>query len=178
MGIDVHVVLLLVEAGFLQCEFDTSCLSRSVRSWSCRMVSVASVAVADHLSDDVGTALLGVLEFFKNQDSCTVAHYETSTVAVERKRCVFRVFCTGKCLCIGKACDSERNCRILTASCDDGVSITVADSPECLTDIVRRSGASRNYVDARAFCVMFCRNVACCNVGNHRRDEERGNPLS
>ena len=85
MGIDIHIIFLFVESGLLESELDTFCLGGSVRPWSCRMISIASVAVSYHLSIDLRSTCLCMLQFLENEHSGTVAHYETSTVCIERK---------------------------------------------------------------------------------------------
>ena len=67
---------------------------------------------------------------------------------------------------------------MLRASCNDGIGISVPNSPEGLPDAVGSCGTGGYNVKARAFCLMLDGNVACRNVGNHGGYEERGDPLS
>ena len=60
MRVDVDVVLGRIEAGFLDREPDALGLGASVRPGCGGMVGVASVAVADHLPEDPGSAGLCV----------------------------------------------------------------------------------------------------------------------
>ena len=64
------------------------------------------------------------------------------------------------------------------AAGDNRVGIAVADGAERLAKAVRRGGAGRDDVQARALGLMLDGHVTRGDVGDHRRNEQRGNPLA
>ena len=48
------------------------------------VVSVAGVAVAHDLGQNLGSARTGMLEFLKHDDACALAHHEAVAACVER----------------------------------------------------------------------------------------------
>ena len=178
VGIDVENILLLVEAGLGEGEFDALGLGGSVRPRGCGVVCVAGIAVAHHFAVNLCSAGLCVLIFLEDNHSGSVSHHESAPVGIERQGCVLRVLGAGKSLGIGEACKSERNRGILGTTCNDGIGIAVLDGPVGLSDIVCRCRTGGNHVDCRAIGVMLDGDVACSDVGNHRRDEERRYPFA
>ena len=61
---------------------------------------------------------------------------------------------------------------------DDRIGISMADGPEGLAEAVGRGGAGRDDVQARALGLVADGHVAGGDVGDHRGDEQRGDPLA
>ena len=67
---------------------------------------------------------------------------------------------------------------MLGAAGDDGVGIAVPDGAERLAETVRGGGAGRDDIQARALGLVLDGDMAGRDVGDHRRDEQRGDPLA
>ena len=171
--IDVEAILVRVEASLVQSQFDALGLGCSVWPWSCRVVGIAGVSVADHFGDDLRSACLCVLIFLKNKDARSVTHDESASVGVEREGCIFRVLCPGECLGVGETGYSERNGGVLAASGYDCVSVTVFDGSVSLADGIGGGCAGCDHIDCRSLGVMLDCDVTGSDVGNHGRNEQR-----
>ena len=127
MGVDVQIVLLRIEAGFLQRERDGAGLGGTVRTRCGGVVGVAGVAVAHHLAVDLGAARQGVVQGLEDEDGGAVAHHEALPVRVERKGGVLGVGGPGKGLRIGETGHADRNRGVFGAAGDNRVGIAVAE---------------------------------------------------
>ena len=174
--VDVEDIVFAV-AGLFEGKPHRMALGGSVRTGCGGVVGIAGVAIADHLSVDLGTARLGMLEALENQHGTAVSHHESAAVQVEGQGCVLGILGTGKGLGVGESGDSEGNGGIFASTADDGIRISELDRAIGLSQIMGRGGASGYDIDAGALGVVLDGNVPCRDVGNHRRDEHRGDPL-
>ena len=119
-----------------------------------------------------------MVQGLEDEDGGAVAHHEALPVRVEREGGVFGIRGAGKGLRVGEAGHADRNGGVLGAAGDDGVGIAVPDGAVRLAEAVRRSGAGRDDVQARALRLVLDGDMAGRDVGDHRRDEQRGDPLA
>ncbi len=119
-----------------------------------------------------------MVQRFEDQDGGTVTHHETLAVLVERKGGVLGIGRTGERLRIGESGHADRDGGVLGTAGDDRVGISVPNSPEGLTQAVGRGGAGRDDIQARALGLMADGHMTGGDVGNHRRDEQRRDPLA
>lgn len=178
VGVDIDRILGRVEAGLADSDRDALRLGAAVRARSRHVIGIASAAVCDHLGIYLRTASDSVLIFLKDEHASAVGAHESRPVGVERQGGVIGILRVGQGLGIGKCRQADGDRTLVGTAGDDGIGVAVLHRTKRLAEGVGGGGASRRHVDARAGGIVPDGDIARSDVGDHRRDEERGNPLA
>ena len=136
------------------------------------VVSVAGVAVAHDLGQNLGSARTGMLEFLKHDDACALAHHEAVAACVERTARRLGVGVLGQRFSIRETGHGFGYERSLGATGNDGVGVAVLDGAERLADRVCRGGTGGHHGQGGAIELLPDGDFAGCHVRDHHGDHE------
>ncbi|MNI70204.1 hypothetical protein D3C73_1260040 [compost metagenome] len=148
----VNVInLFRCNSGIADRHLDAACCTIRVRL--CHMMGICAKTIANHFRINLGTAFLGMLQGFKNQNPCTFAHYESVTVYVKRAAGLLRLFVVCRHCSHGtKACHSGRTDGSLRTAADHRIRIAALDQAEGFPNRMASCCTSRHCCCIRTFC--------------------------
>ena len=164
-----------IELGVLQGELHGLGGADALRVRRGDVVRVGRAAAAEHLGVDAGAALLGVFEFFEDDDAGALAEDEAVAVLVERPAGAL----SGSSLRMRQGAAAMKPPRPiggdgrLGAAGDHDVGVVPLNGVQGVADGVGGRGAGRRNGGVRTAQAEMDRDVAGGGVGDHLRDDER-----
>lgn len=140
------------------------------------MVGIGAEPVADELGINVCAAFFCVFEFLDHQDAGTFAHDEAITADIERTGGALWLIVAGaEGFHVAETAKTAGENAGFAAAAEEGIGIAEFDDAPSLADRVvggRAGGDDRHVWPAET---VFHGNDAAGDVGDHHRNEERGN---
>ena len=141
------------------------------------MECIACVSIPADFSYDLSASCFCMFVFFEDQNSCSLCQYKSFSVCAEWKRSIFRILSFCKCFCVCETCQCQRKYHRLRTAGYDCFCISVSDGAISLSYGVCRCCACSHDRETWTVCLVADSDISGCYVGNHCRDEKRGNPL-
>ena len=158
---------------FLHGIFHSTCGAASVLGRRCDMECVCSCTVSHNLCQDIGISLFGMLQFFQNNHTCTLAHYKTASVFIKRNGCTQRIFTCTQCSKTCKARDTDRADSSLCTTGEHYICITILNGTKSISDAMCSCRTCCYHVGTFSLCTGSDRNISGCHVCDHLRNKKR-----
>ena len=139
------------------------------------MISVTGTTVAHHFTVNLCTTAQRVLQLLKYYDTCTLAHYKTASVLIERNGASCRVFVGGQCSQSSKSGDTDGGNTALCTAGYHNLRLSMLNGAESLSDGIGSCGTCGYYVNALTLQPKLNGYITCCHIGNHQGNHQRIN---
>ena len=166
-----------LHASALQRHFHCAKCAAAFRMRGCYVIGIAREAVADNLGIDFRAACLGMLIFFKHNNTSTFAHDKAVAILVVRTRSLFRfiiIFCAQR-TGLRKSGNTDRTNGRFRAARQHNIGIVERDHPRRIANRVRAGRTGSDHRVVRTHQPVFDADLPGNQVDQPAVDEMRGN---
>ena len=137
------------------------------------VIGIGGGAIADKLAINTGPTLLGVFEFFKDNDACAFAHDEPIAILVEGTGGLLWLVVPGaECTHAGESSHTERCDGGLGSTGNEGVGIAKLDDAPSLTNGIIGRGACGDDRHVRTAEPVLHGDQSASHIADDHRDGE------